>query len=143
MNPIIYHHENGNISAKIYVNEKNQLHNEHGPAVLVFYSNNVLKREEWHTNGTINREQSIATGGPAITEYNEQGMPLYEKWIINGKFHRDQNYDVDMQNQIGPAYIEWYENGQIRREEWCLEGEIHRHAGNALFEWDVSGKLIT
>ena len=108
-------YNNGDIH---WINEKEELHREDGPAIERKDGTNI-----WYLNDKRHR-----IDGPAYD------VPLGTSWWINGEHHRED----------GPA-IEWNANGP---RSWWVNNELHRLDGPAVEyvsgekSWYYHGKRI-
>ena len=85
------------------------LHNENGPAVILYYHNGNVRRKEYYINDKHHNEN-----GPAYISFRFNGKIRFEEHFLNGVRHRDD----------GPAYkfydrtrMEFFLNGKLFSEE--------------------------
>lgn len=63
-----------------YFNEKNELHNENGPAKIMFFSNGQKNYEEYWINGKRHNDK-----GPAVISYYKSGEICGSAYCLKGK----------------------------------------------------------
>lgn len=85
---------NGEVVTKHY-NNKNQLHNPHGPALSTQYS------KEWLIDGIRHRND-----GPAI--FINKPNYIRAEWWLNGVLHRDNNKPAIIDSD---GTVEYWING--------------------------------
>jgi hypothetical protein len=97
------YHPNGKLEARLYYNEKNELHREDGPAEERFYTNKRISSRRWYFEGMLHRED-----GPAIEILHFNGTISCRAWYIFGKLHREdgpaQEYFTKNQRPVGTYY---------------------------------------
>lgn len=67
----------GNVIISYY--EKHSRHRNYGPAVITYFSNMVIKKQQWYTKGKLHRST-----GPAIIDYDSSGEVIRERWFNDG-----------------------------------------------------------
>lgn len=133
--------KDGTTKKVVYVNKDRKIHrDDDAPALIEYFSDGRLKKEEYYSNGKkhrLNKPASIKyrkNGSllhkmyflngkkhsfgdvSASTHYFSNGNPISESFCKNGKYHREN----------GPAYIHYYENGTHRLNTYHMEGKKHR-----------------
>lgn len=170
---IISRYENGNVETVIYYKPEDRrcyivknhykdgrfkyikyfydgkLHNENGPAVIV-YDGSHKQREEFCINGVKYKQIGYNLGakksevyydkdgnhhredGPALILWDYSGRIWKEYFYKHGKYHRED----------GPAMFS-YENGKKEYEKYFKDGNTHREDGPAVIIYNPnSGKVI-
>lgn len=84
------------------------LHNDTGPAVIVYYATGEIKSELYKIYNVTHRDN-----GPAYIEYYKSGIVKGEYWMNNHAYHRDN----------APAIIKYTKTGDIRKTHYCYNGE--------------------
>ena len=86
-----------------YLNGKKELHNNNGPALVMYYENGNIKSKYWYQNGKLHRECEGADL-PVSVGYYENGNISCEEWYQNDEVHRDGNL---------PAIIKYNIDGKV------------------------------
>jgi antitoxin component YwqK of YwqJK toxin-antitoxin module len=121
---LILYYDSGKKNIEKYL-VKGKLHNEKGPAFIMYYKNGQKEFEEYYINGKLHNEN-----GPAMIWYYESGQKKSEKYYIDCKLH----------NEKGPALIMYYKNGQKEFEEYYINGKLHNENGPAMIGYYESGQ---
>jgi antitoxin component YwqK of YwqJK toxin-antitoxin module len=137
----------GNLYSEIW-NYRKELHNDNGPAYIIYFNNGNVKRKTYYKNGLEHNEN-----GPSTIEYYENRNIRYVSYQINGKFHRidgsaiieyfDNNkpeeevYYINgvLTRDDGPARIQYYPTGDIWKEHYIVNGKLDRSNGPAVIEY--------
>ena len=90
------------------INDKGELHNTEGPALIKYYDNDQPKSEFYHFNGIF-----MNTDGPVFVSYYEDGTLKNRQWKNTKGYHRNGE----------PAFEYWHPNGQITRHEYAINGK--------------------
>jgi antitoxin component YwqK of YwqJK toxin-antitoxin module len=78
-------YQSGKLKLIIYFNDKDQKHNEFGPAAIHYFEDGN-KESEYHYVNDIQHNSS----GPAVILYNRIGILKIERYYLNGvKFSRE------------------------------------------------------
>lgn len=101
-------------------------HREDGPALIKFYRNGIIQRNEYLLNGLTHR-----IDGPAKIIYDLRGEIQHLQYLINGKWHRED----------GPAIIEYDEFGHERYHTYMYNNNFHRAYGPSDITFDINGNI--
>ena len=126
-----HHHRNCPLKTRYWVKD-DKYHRLDGPAIINYYENGQIEKEEYYINGLLYREN-----GPSIVRYYRNGDKAEEHWSYeNGikkqtsLYYRNGNlkcqFYFNNKNELskldGPAIIRYSENGSIESEEYFVNG---------------------
>lgn len=94
-----------------YLDNRDRLHREDGPAFLFYTKSGALTRETYYVDGHYHR-----IGGPSVLWYYENGSIRYESYHKKGVAHRED----------GPACIEYCKYGGVISAGYWLEGDPYK-----------------
>jgi antitoxin component YwqK of YwqJK toxin-antitoxin module len=109
-------YKKGMIIREQFLNDKDELHREEGPADI-YYINNKTHLSVWYKNGKLHRDGDL----PAYIKYFTTGNVYIKQWFQNDKSHRDEDK---------PAIISYDKEGNIMSEEWYQNDKLHRPIEN-------------
>jgi len=146
-----------------FTNEKDEYHNENGPASIYYSENGKIRSEEYFRNGKMYREGDK----PTIIEYTKKkGRKIRECWfgekrkndlpteIIyfpSGKIKSETWQKVASDktrwwntsyHRIGKPAVKIYnKKGELVEESYYKDNELHREGGPALIKYDVEAPI--
>ena len=134
------------VGFKKILNEQGKLHNERGPALLLYDVDDGKKHIEYRINGKLHR-----TDGPARSVYHPGSYKIEEEWVEGNKktisyTKADEVYKIIYDNGIiksscsyknnklndnlTPAYISYYKTGMVQQMSYYKDGLLHREGEN-------------
>ena len=113
---------NGNIAKRTFylASDPTVIHNDNGPAEMVYYPNGEPKCFRYFKNGLVHRDGKY----PAHIVWHENGVRIYEAQYKDGKVHTDDD---------GFAVATHWPNGVTKSMVWFKHGVIHNDKGPALY----------
>jgi len=112
----IFYRENNESTYQIYLDDRIHfegwtidgitVHNEYGPAFILYNSDGSIKEIRYYLNGLLHR-----IDGPSIIIWKNNNK-IREKWHRNGVLHRDH----------GPAILAWKKTGLIKFQMYYDNG---------------------